>query len=59
MTSNDVQETIEEYNKTDAVYKNKNTRPRETKILDHDLQNSISKQKPADENYAAYNSKYI
>jgi len=57
--SNNVQETVEEYKKIDAVFKNKNTRPRETKTLDHSLQNSVSKQKPADENYTPYNSKYF
>jgi len=57
--SNDVQEIVEEYKKTDAVFKNKNTRARETKTLDHGFQNSISKQKPADENYTTYNSKYF
>ncbi|EZA60840.1 UDP-N-acetylglucosamine transferase subunit ALG13-like protein [Ooceraea biroi] len=56
--SNNVQQAADERKKADVIFRNKNTRSRETKNLDHGLQSSVSKQKPAGEStpYTPYDT---
>ncbi|RLU19174.1 hypothetical protein DMN91_007731, partial [Ooceraea biroi] len=58
--SNNVQQAADERKKADVIFRNKNTRSRETKNLDHGFQSSVSKQKPAGEStpYTPYDTSF-